>query len=296
MEEKIKELFGPDPFFAELVLRHVKEYLKYFPNLSEDKANSLVVSELEKIAADKEVCSEFIRCLLKNTFDWENAISLKGLTAKEVYEKQRPGVNKDPIRVYGKMVSVKEQLEKNYNFDPNLLFVEEVYGTPKSMGINANLREDTYKQNNSEQNNNIDQKYNIKPEQNLVAKVYGPPRPKKTITDSLFINQTNNSNDRIILELIEVIAEANQIYCNSLKNFLANIHNLTREQVIGMLHTIAIFKDIKREFLENVYNNNYERCIVKINGFTAKDIYEKNSKYNFLETYNDLAIMRIKME
>ncbi len=310
MEEKIKEWFGPDPFFVELVTRHVRMYLKNFPNLSNDEASQLVLSELREIDSDREICNEFIKCLLKKTFDLDGAINIKGVNAKSIYENAKNDVDKYPIRVYNKLLSVKKQ--------SNISSIEETNRVSKPL---------------NEKTTSIEQNYNIDPKKNRPAFVYGPPRRNiaNNLTDSqkeklmkrqqeemlrlqnkikneqeriasekkninTFNIETNHLGDRLVLELIEVVADANPIYCNSLKNYLVNINYLTREQVLGMLHIVAVFEDLKTEFLENLYNNNYDRSFVNVNGFTAKDIFAKNPKYSFLETYNDLAIMRIKMK
>ena len=65
MEEVIKELFGPDPFFIQLVSEHVKEYRKKFPRLDETMFENMTINELKEIASSKDVCDEFLKCLMK---------------------------------------------------------------------------------------------------------------------------------------------------------------------------------------------------------------------------------------
>ena len=153
LNDLIKELFGPDPFFIQLVQSYVDSIKDY---------NDMVkMQRLLDIASDKEVCDDFLKYLSRKTYDFEGALNIKGVTAKWISENT---YYKDALKIYSSMVWARKQLKDvNYDVDPSFLFNEAVYGTPNTMRDNNN-------------SNDIGQKYNIEPSKNHARIVYGPPR------------------------------------------------------------------------------------------------------------------------
>ncbi len=162
MKEKVKELFGPDPYFVELVLRHIEEYYIFFPGMPKEDFENLTMIDLVRIASDKEIKNEFLKCLSQKTFDLKGAIEFNGVNAKWIAE-HREGAETDPIRIYASFVPIKERMEKRrYQFDPNRVSIQKVYGTPRSMGMNNLRKENTPEKKEEEQKQMMDEIKSIK--------------------------------------------------------------------------------------------------------------------------------------